>query len=323
MEEDFIIFCGNNINKNVTELNFRNIIISDLSPLSELTNLKKLSLCCNNIVDLSHLALLSKLTTLELHRNNIVDLTPLKGLVNLTYLDLFYNKIVDLTPLKGLVNLTYLNLNDNNIHDVSPLSNLPNLEELHLNDNNIYDPTPIEGLINLTVLDLSDGNNITEIPLSFVNMRRMKHFFCNRYMITNLDNPIIYRWLHIRNDKSVYTNSENVHLTEIQTSLKESIIKLMANWKNIDVPYQEYFDITDTYQQLCTYKEIYQAVIIEIESLSEAYQKDARKRLNEEISEIYSKQPCFVGKITRIVNSLSGFSDKVNIRISKNEEISI
>ena len=35
-----------------------------------------------------------------------------------------------------------------------------------------------------------------------------------------------------------------------------------------------------------------------------------------------SKCKCFTGRISRLVNCLSGYSDKVEIKISENEEIS-
>jgi hypothetical protein len=93
--------------------------ISDLRPLTSLTNLTYLDLSSNQISDLRPLASLSKLTYLALgpaplrcptHGNQIKDVSPLSSLTNLTYLDLRQNQIQDPTALKTLTKLQYLGL---------------------------------------------------------------------------------------------------------------------------------------------------------------------------------------------------------------------
>ena len=54
--------------------------------------------------------------------------------------------------------------------------------------------------------------------------------------------------------------------------------------------------------------------------LSPVLQIEIQKRLNEEMQE--SECKCFTGRISRLVNCLSGYSYKVEIKISENEEIS-
>jgi len=297
MEDDYIIFCNKKIKKNVTELDLSSNQISDLTPLSVLQNLTKLNL----------------------NWNKIADLTPLSGLHNLTKLNLWNNQIADLTPLSGLHNLTKLNLNWNKIADLTPLSGLHNLTKLYLWNNQIADLTPLSGLLNLTELYL-DRNKITMFPLSITNLTRLRTFAYDNHLITNLNNPVISRWLNKPRDSSVYSNRENVHLTSIQTCTQSSVMKLMEHYSNIDVPHHEFFDDNTVYHNLGTYKEVYQAVVIEINKLEGDYQITAKQRLQEELDE--SKSRCYVGKLTRLVNCLSGLSDKVNIQISKNEEIS-
>ncbi|MEW6497809.1 MAG: leucine-rich repeat domain-containing protein [Cyanobacteriota bacterium] len=149
-----------------TELDLRSNEITDLNPLSGLTNLTQLNLHNNQITDLSPLSGLTNLTQLELPYNKIIDLSPLSGLTNLTQLNLYYNKITDLSPLSGLTNLTQLDLGSNQINDLSPLSGLTNLTQLDLHNNSITDLSPLTGLTNLTQLNLY-YNKITDLsPLS-------------------------------------------------------------------------------------------------------------------------------------------------------------
>jgi hypothetical protein len=82
----------------------------------------------------------------------------------------------------------------------------------------------------------------------------------------------------------------------------------------------EYMDCNDIHTMLnITFKELFTAVVIEMESLSMDLQIEIQKRLNEEMQE--SECKCFTGRISRLVNCLSGYSDKVRIQISENEEI--
>jgi Leucine-rich repeat (LRR) protein len=95
-----------------SELDLWGMAIKDISPLSELTNLRVLYLHSNrDISDLSPLANLTKLEKLTLSNNYIFDLSPLSGLVNLIDLDVSHNRFVsDVSPLFGLKKLKYLDV---------------------------------------------------------------------------------------------------------------------------------------------------------------------------------------------------------------------
>jgi len=66
-----------------------------------------------------------------------------------------------------------------------------------------------------------------------------------------------------------------------------------------------------------TYFEIFQLVFAEIEHLE--FNPEILKRLEEELND--SSCMCFTGRISRTVNSLSGFSDLVSINISETSQI--
>ena len=136
--------------------------VSDLSPLSELTNLRYLALDSNNILDISAVAGLTNLESLRLNDNSISDISPVAGLTNLTFLGLGNNSISDISAVTGLTNLTSLSLWGNNISDISAVAGLTNLTSLSLWDNNISDISAVAGLTNLTWLGL-DGNSVSNI----------------------------------------------------------------------------------------------------------------------------------------------------------------
>jgi hypothetical protein len=69
----------------------------------------------------------------------------------------------------------------------------------------------------------------------------------------------------------------------------------------------------------CTFEEILHGIFYEISLLEPSLQKSAKERLNEEMLDGLCK--CFTGRISRLVNSLNGISNKIIIKISNEEEI--
>ncbi|MDY6940961.1 MAG: leucine-rich repeat domain-containing protein, partial [Cyanobacteriota bacterium] len=71
--------------------------ITDVGPLSSLTNLTELGLRGNQIAEVGPLSGLTNLTELRLGDNQIADVRPLSGLTNLTALNLYHNPLTDRT----------------------------------------------------------------------------------------------------------------------------------------------------------------------------------------------------------------------------------
>ena len=113
--------------------------LSDISPVTKLTNLEELRLDHSSIVDISPLAGLTKLKTLDLERNSIVDTSSLAKLTALTILSLRDNKLTSLgTSLSSLTALTQLWLGGNqDLSDISVVKNFTNLELLYLTSTSI------------------------------------------------------------------------------------------------------------------------------------------------------------------------------------------
>ena len=172
------------------ELDLHGNNICDLSPLSSLTNLKKLDISQNyvgfmdktggNGMNLQPLSSLVRLETLKADKNGITDISPLAGLVNLKELNIEENIVTSLEALSRLTQLKELRAGKNRITDLSPLAGLVNLETLSLESNSymeqdasgsyvdtgIFEITALEGLTALKSLNIS-YNNITSLaPVS-------------------------------------------------------------------------------------------------------------------------------------------------------------
>jgi internalin A len=142
-------------------LDLANKQISDLSPLSSLTNLYRVHLEDNQIKDLRPLSELTQLYSLYLTNNQVKNLQPLSKISGLGKLYLGNNQIEDLQPLSKLANsLALLVLNNNKISDPQPLAKLTVIDYIDLSGNQIRDIKSLEPLTRLLkycALDLRDN----------------------------------------------------------------------------------------------------------------------------------------------------------------------
>jgi hypothetical protein len=139
--------------------------ITDLSPLSELSNLQSLDLMGTQVDNLSPLAELINLQSLNLWKTKVTDLSPLAGLTNLQALDLSRTRVMDLSPLSKLINLQYLSVINTNVSDLSPLTSLTNMQYLYISGTKVINLLPLAMLINLKTLDLRWTHIVDLSPL--------------------------------------------------------------------------------------------------------------------------------------------------------------
>jgi len=220
----------------------------------------------------------------------------LETLVNLRALDLPYNKITEIKGLETLVNLLKLYLGANLITEIPPSIILLNgLTTIHYNDNPIeYIPPPIQRFINR------------------VNRRNF-------------------------NTNTIYNDGQNIHDSTIQKCIRDSIEKIISVKplsKEIVINHvMEDEILTDKIKRLifeyCDDDSIHSVLQITFEELFLCYwtiitaHKDAseiKKIMNTELADAECK--CFTGRLTRLVNCLNGFDDRVSIQISDKSQIS-
>ena len=285
---------------------------------------------------------LTNLTYLNLSNNQLTQLPRWIGnLTKLTYLNLSNNQLTQLpSDIGNLTQLNCLILRGNQL-TILPIEicNLTQIARLYLQNNRLAQlPTGIGNLTQLIELYLT-SNQLTELPISIGNLRHLICLDLYDNPIENTLNPIIQRLLqriqNKTNKKTIYSDTQNVHSSSIQQSIQVSIHALMnyynpecvltyLDWSELDKKTKEiiteYMDCKDVHTMLdITFKELFIAIVIEMEKLSPDLQKEIKQRLNEEMQE--SEYKCFTGRISRLVNCLSGYSDKVKIQISESEEI--
>jgi Leucine-rich repeat (LRR) protein len=309
--------------------------IAKIEGLNNLISLKKLNLSDNKITKIEELGCLGLLQGLYLYGNQITKVEGLSNLISLRILSLSSNRIAKIEGLGCLGLLQELYLSYNEITQMEGLSSLTSLQLLNLNHNSITKIGELDSLTSLQVLYLP-GNNIIQIPIHIVNLRSLEHLRCD----IPLD-PIIERFLNgnrIKSRRTIYDDKQNVHDNHINRSITESLYRLLDEKVNCtdqevldgivsdNVLSQqskealiEYSMIPDVHSQLnVTFMEAIKCVWTTI--CKHKQSSEIKRVLDQEIRDSICK--CFTGRLSRLVNTLSGFDDRVLVRISDQQEIS-
>lgn len=120
-------------------LHIRGNVVSDLTPLTNLTGITDLNVADNQITSIQPLAAMTRMNNLSLGENQITDLHALAGMTFLNYLYLNGNPLGDITPLASLTRLNHLFLGGTVVSDISSLSGLTYLATVDLGYNAITD----------------------------------------------------------------------------------------------------------------------------------------------------------------------------------------
>ena len=148
---------------NLRYLNLDNNDLTDLSPVSGLTDLEQINVNNNpDLTDLSPLAGLTELRNVNFNGSPVADYSFMAGMTKLEYVQLDnVQEDMDLSFLSGLTNVKSIFINGN-ISDLSFLSGMTGLQSLNLN----VSPS-------LEELDLSFAANMTELTqLQIYNYRQ-------------------------------------------------------------------------------------------------------------------------------------------------------
>ena len=284
----------------------------------ELIKDNRLDLPCKKIKEIKNLNNMDDLQHLDLSHNKIIKIKGLDNLVGLQNLELRYNQITEIQGLDKLINLQKLSLSNNKISEIKGLDNLVNLKELYLYN-----------------------NQITELPLSLCNLRNLRHFYYYGNPIEYIPLPV-QRWLdrmnrRITKNNMVYNDKQNIHNHHIQNSFRRSLENILRD-KNLlklktvkseilnnniltEQTKREILNYCDDKSEHATYLITYVDLLVYVWSrISRSENKtDLCEVLNQEISDGLCM--CFTGRLTRLLNCLSGFYDDIELQISDSEQI--
>jgi Leucine-rich repeat (LRR) protein len=347
----------NTYSEATTEIDLSSMDICKIIEINGLKSLIRLNMLGNKMTKIEGLDSLTSLQGLYLGRNQITKLEGLNCLISLQELYLSDNNITKIEGLDNLTSLLILDLENNNITKIEGLDNLPSLQELHLGRNQITKIKGLDNLMSLQILDLFNNNiakiegldslpslqeldvsdnKIQNIPISIINLRSLHYLDCDIPL-----NLIIERFLNrnqIKSNKTIYNDKQNVHDHQINKSITESLYRLLD--EKVDCTDQKIFDeitndsilssqskealieylrIPDIHSQLnVTFMEALKCVWTVIREHKQS--NEIKKVLDQEVQDSICK--CFTGRLSRLVNTLNGFDEKVSVWISDSQEIS-
>ena len=331
----------NLVNLQILDLNSTKI--TEIKAIDNLVNLQELYLYGNKITEIKAINNLVNLQKLDLSYNQITEIKAIDNLVNLQELNLQNNQITEIKGIDNLVNLQKLNVQVNQITEIKGIDNLVNLQELLLSYNKITEIKGIDNLVNLRELYL-ENNQITELPLNLCNLFNL----FNIYRICYNNNPIEYiplpvqRWLdridnRITSNNMVYNDKQNIHNRNIQNSFKNSLNNIFKDKQILDLVIikqqilensilteqtkREIINYCDDSMEHTSFLITYSDLLIYVWSriIASPNADEILSVLNQEISDGLCM--CFTGRLTRLLNTLVGFYDDIELQISDSEQI--
>jgi hypothetical protein len=235
--------------------------------------------------------------------------------------------------------VTTLLLNHNKLTSIPPeIEKLRNLTQLYLEVNRLTSiPPEIGKLGNLTILRLNN-NNLTSIPPEIGQLRNLTYLWLYNNPIEHIPlnvTRILERQRPVALALGVYADTQSVHNSTIQQTLRESMLRLL-NEKitekdviplvlsdSVLSPFAkeslvEYSRDESIRTELnVTFSDV--LVLVWNRIIVSPHSDDIKTVLNSEMTDAECK--CFTGRISRLVNCLNGFDELVVIKISDNEQI--
>ena len=182
-----------------------------------------------------------------------------------------------------------------------------------------------------------------------IKSQKYQHQLCNaldyiRYNVIVMVSDIIERFLARNRIKygteTVYTDNQNVHNSSINKSITVSIYKLLDAYNPSILNYETMCDeiTNDTILNTITIKLLFEFMSDDsVHSVANVTFKDVLQSVwgviknhkdSQEIKTILNTEmndsmcKCFTGRLSRLINTLNGFTDIVEITISETEQIS-
>ena len=320
---------------------FANKLVSIPPEIGQLVNLKILDFNENQLTSIpKELGQLINLQELSLYSNKLTSIPKEIGqLVTLKELHLSNNQLTSIPPeIRQLINLQMLYLSDNQLTSIPPeIGQLVNLQELYFHYNELTSiPTELGQLRNLREL-WSSSNQLRSIPIELGQLRNIQCLLLHDNPINYFPPPVQRLLDRLIQGQKVYQDKQSIHNSSIQKSFRESVNKLLSkrpilslertleeivNSELSDIcksSLVDYSSSKDIHGELnITFGDLLLAVWDRIRTHEN--KQDIYKILSQEMSDALCM--CFTGRITRLVNTLSGFVPEVIMHISDNEQIS-
>ena len=290
--------------------------------------------CYNNKLNELPSKLPESLQTLDCSNNDLTEL-PSRLPESLQKLYCSHNKLTELPNLPESLKILYCSGNKL----TSLPSNLPgSLQTLYCRNNNLTSLPNLPG--SLQSLDCSD-NILTSLPINLHELRNLTYVCYSNNEIEYIP-PQTTRFLNsLKNtgmtQPKLYNDGQNVHDHQIQESIRNSIYGVIKDKPSITIEEMNEEIVSNTVLtevtkrlllEYCGDESIHGVMGITFKELLVAVwsiirdHKDGNEIIgimNTEMADADCK--CFTGKMSRLINCLNGYDDRVVITMAENDQI--
>jgi len=223
------------------EINISNTLIDDLAPIRNLNKLEVFHCSGTSISSLESLRYITALKKLNCSNTSLNNINVLTNLRLISDLDISHTEIGQVDVVSNLENLIHLNVSSTSIVDLQPLNKLNLLSDLNLSNTKLQNLKSIDSLTNIQYLNI-DSTIIADLePLS--NYQKLTILQADNTIISDLSPLNKHNLL-----KVIYCDNSGVTMEEANKFMDENpqclVIynsqelinwwdKLSAEWHNI------------------------------------------------------------------------------------------
>lgn len=169
----------------LTVLNCAGTNVSDINPIRNLNRIKVLDISDTKITDVSNLKYANVVQDFKADNNQIKDISIVEYFKDLNNLSLSGTEVSDISSLAACDNLTTLNLSETLVRDLSSIANLLKLHDLDVSNTYVSDLSPLQNMENLNFLNV-EGTQVTDLQY-VTNLNKLNEINFSNTSVSNLD----------------------------------------------------------------------------------------------------------------------------------------
>ena len=243
-------------------------------------------------------------------------------------------------PNEKNTDIIELNLSSENLTSLPKEIGLcTQLRTLYCNNNELTSlPTELGRCTQLQYLSCTN-NQLTSLPVELGFYTHLQLFLYSNNPIEYISPNIVRLLNRNENTQHIYNDSQSVHNHSIQQGIRNGIMYLLTKKPTITFDeltqqiltepilseqskrlLMEYMGNEEVHSVFnITFKELLLNVISHVNTFDTTMQHNFFEILNTEITD--SECKCFTGRLSRLVNSLNGLDEHIQVHISENEQI--
>lgn len=168
----------------LVNINISNTLIEDLIPIRNLNKLETFNCSGTPVLSLEPLRYITILKEFDCSKTSIENINVLSNLRELSDLDLSNTKLLQLDALSELKVLAHLKLSGTKVSDLSPLNKLKLLSDLNLSNTQLQNLNSIDSLTSIQNLNIDSTNIVSLEPLS--NYKKLSILQANNIAVSDL-----------------------------------------------------------------------------------------------------------------------------------------